>query len=255
MKNPWLNYEYQNSNTVHPLDQDLFDRVNERLKSRGSDYVLSSKNVALPYFGNPDANLVLLYANPGLDPKQTKKEETPALAELFDLARKHKLKGSEAFVFLREEFKGTPGYIWWEKTLKFVFKRFSEPHSRKRALRNIFSAEIHPYKSVKYGALTKKEGHFPSSEYTYHLVQSAIGRGAVILIARAKKEWFQAVPELANYDNVIYLSSAQQSAISPNNAIDKIRGYEKEKAKNFAWQLITKEALIIEPGSKVSKPF
>jgi hypothetical protein len=28
-----------------------------------------------------------------------------------------------------------------------------------------------------------------------------------------------------------------------------------EKAKNFAWQLITKEALIREPGSKVEKPF
>jgi hypothetical protein len=233
----------------------LFDRVNERLRRRGSDYVLSNKNVALPYFGNPDANLVLLYANPGLDPKQTKKEETPGLVELFDLARKHKLKGSEAFVFLREEFEGTPGFIWWEKTLKFVFKRFSEPHSRERALRNIFSAEIHPYKSVKYGALTKKEGSFPSSEYTYHLVQRAIDRGAVILIARAKNEWFQAVPALTTYDNVIYLSSAQQSAISPNNAIDKIRGYEMEKAKNFAWQLITKEALIREPGSKVEKPF
>jgi hypothetical protein len=255
MQNPWLKYDYKKLSTVHPLDQDLFDKVNERLRRRGSDYVLSNKNVALPYFGNPDANLVLLYANPGLDPKQTKKEETPGLVELFDLARKHKLKGSEAFVFLREEFEDTPGFIWWEKTLKFVFKRFSEPHSRERALRNIFSAEIHPYKSVKYGALTKKEGSFPSSEYTYHLVQRAIDRGAVILIARAKNEWFQAVPALTTYDNVIYLSSAQQSAISPNNAIDKIRGYEMEKAKNFAWQLITKEALIREPGSKVEKPF
>jgi hypothetical protein len=255
MKNPWLDYDYKKSNSVHPLDQDLFDKVNVRLSKRGKDYVLSSANVALPYFGNPDANLVLLYANPGLNPKETTKEETPALAELFDLARKHKLTGTDAFVFLREEFEGTPGYLWWEKTLRFVFKRFSEPHARKQALRNIFSAEIHPYKSVKYGALTKGEGNFPSSEYTYHLVQKAIDRGAVILIARAKNEWFRALPALANYGNVIYLSSSQQSAISPNNAIDKSRGYESEKAKNYAWQLITKEALIREPGTKVEKPF
>jgi hypothetical protein len=255
MKNPWLDYSAQYKNTVHPLDEELFRRVNERLIKRGSNYELSRENVALPFFGNPEANLFMLYANPGLDKVNTPLEETAELLELFDLARKHELKGEEAFVFLRKEFEGTPGYKWWERTLRFVFRRFESEHVRARALANMFSAEIHPYKSVNYAPLTAKEGSFPSSQYTYHLVRRAIDRGALILIARAKKEWFEAVPELKHYEKVIYLSSAQQSAISPNNVIDYNRGFEREQAKNYAWQLITKDALLFDPGRSVERPF
>ncbi|NBW73411.1 MAG: hypothetical protein EBR26_03250 [Microbacteriaceae bacterium] len=158
-------------------------------------------------------------------------------------------------MFLRDEFAGTPGFEWWERTLRFVFKRYESDWARELALSNMFSAEIHPYKSVKYKPLTKSEGSFPTAEYTYELVKKAIDRGALILIARAKREWFNAVPELESYGKVIYLSSPQQSAISPNNVIDYSRGFDKDQAKNYAWQLITKEALRFEPGRSVSLPF
>jgi hypothetical protein len=251
MKNPWIDYDYKNPNKVHPLDQELFDKVNKRLakKKEGSAQVLSSKNVALPYFGNPEANLVLLYANPGLDKKNTAKEETPELQEVFDLARKHKLKNAEAFVFLQDAFIGTPGHKWWLNTLDRLLTRFSD--QKHLVLRNIFSAEIHPYKSVKYGALTAKEGSFPTSQYTYELVRKAMERGALILIARAQKEWFAAVPGLENYDRLLFLSSAQNPMISPNNVMVKRKNASLDDAKNTAWQLITFEAMRNLPGSRV----
>ena len=255
MNNPWLEYDYKANNKVHPLDAELFEKVNRRLAKRGEEFLLSDKNVALPYFGNPNANLFLLYANPGLDRTNTVREETPELSRLFDAARRHELLEDQAFVFLRSEFMGTPGYQWWERTLRFVFRRYESPHARKMALSNMFSAEIHPYKSVKYGPLTKKEGYFPTSNYTFEIVDQAVKRGALILVARGKSEWFRAVPSLAKYDKVIYLSSAQQSVISPNNVIDYSRGFEAEQAKNYAWQLITKEALRQEPGRPVQLPF
>lgn len=254
MENPWLTYDYRAKNKVHPLDQELFERVNFRLSKKGSDYVLSNQNVALPYFGDPNANFFLLYANPGLG-QLTYTEETEPLSKLFDMARKHQLAGQEAFVFLREEFEKTPGFQWWSETLAGIFRRFESPNAREKALRNMFSAEIHPYKSKSYGALTKKEGAFPSSIYTYQLVQKAIDRGAVILVARCKKEWEKAVPALASYDKVIYLSNPQQKRITPNNVISRSRGFETEQAKNYAWQLITKEALLSEVGTKVRLPF
>lgn len=254
MENPWLDYDFEAPTKVHPMDRELFDKVNLRLSRGKKEYILSDKNVALPYFGDPNANFYLLYANPGLG-DETSKEETAHLSKIFDMARKHQLSGPEAFVFLRSEFENTPGFKWWEETLRWVFRRFESPHVRDKALKNMFSAEIHPYKSKSYGALTGKEGYFPTAAYTYHLVQQAVDRGALILIARCRKEWEKAVPSLASYEKVIYLSNPQQKRITPNNVISKSRDFDTEQAKNYAWQLITKEALLSDVGSEVRLPF
>jgi hypothetical protein len=254
MENPWLDYDFKAENKVHPLDREIFEKVNARFSNSGTKHVLSSKNVALPYFGNPNANFVLLYANPGLK-EDTYLEETSELSQLFDLARKHQLNGSSAFVFLQSKFEGTPGFKWWSEALRFVFRRFESDWAREMALSKMFSAEIHPYKSSEYKPLNKKDGVFPTAKYTYELVSKAMERGAVILIGRARDDWFEAVPGLSNYNKVIYLSNPRQKAISPDNVIDRTRGFEKEQAKNYAWQLITKEALIADPGAEVSLPF
>jgi hypothetical protein len=82
------------------------------------------------------------------------------------------------------------------------------------------------------------------------LVVRAIDRGALVLVSRAKKQWFDAVPELRNYSRVIYLSSAQNSKISPNNVryVDNPHVPDIDDQKNLAWQLITKVALSLQPG-------
>lgn len=249
MTNPWLKYDYKANNTVHPLDLELFRKVNQRLsgKKGKTEKTLSSSNVALPYFGNPNANLVLLYANPGLDPQNTKKEETPELKGIFDKARKHQKLGKHDFIFLLDAFKSTPGFDWWTKTLEAVI---NEPKlDGVNVLNNIFSAEIHPYKSVKYGPLKDAEGAFPSTEYTYLLVRAAMQRNALILIARAEKEWFAAVKGLSTYKNVIYLSSVQQSKISPNNTILDRKALDKDASKKAAWAKLVK-ALQKAPSPK-----
>ena len=236
MTNPWLKYSPKSKTTVHQDDLEVFNRVNARLKNLTK---LSDNNVALPYFGNPKANVVLLYANPGLDLEKTKLEETPKLKLIFDAARKHKKTGKHSFVFLLEEFKGTPGYNWWKQTLGSISEL--EGYNEQKFLNNIFSVEIHPYKSVKYGALRVKNNEvFPTTAYSYSLVAKAMERGALILIARAQKEWFEAVPGLQKYKNVIYLSSAQQSKISPNNTILDRKAKDKVKSKREAWALLVK---------------
>jgi hypothetical protein len=250
MENPWLQYDVTDANTVHRLDRQKFDEVNSRIrkKKNSDDYLLSSSNVALPYFGNPEGNFVILYANPGLDKELTSLEETPERAHLFDLARRHSLENPHPFVFLTPEFEGTPGFKWWEKTLGPILKRFDG--IRLEVLSNIFSVELHPYKSVKYEVLTKSEGSFPSSLYSNDLVSMAISRGALVLIARAKEQWFDAVPELRTYSRVIYLSSSQNSVISPNNVryLANSNLHKVEDQKNLAWQLITKVALRHPPS-------
>jgi hypothetical protein len=251
MDNPWLKYGLGGASKVHSDDLAMFEQVNTRIlrkKTNSLDFLLSENNVPLPYFGNPNANFVVLYANPGLDRKSTHLEETPEGQKLFDLSRRHELKEPHPFVFLHPILEGTPGQRWWTQTLGSILTRFSE--SPNRVLENILSVEYHPYKSVKFEALTKSEGHFPTSQYSYDLVARAIDRGALVLVSRAKKQWFDAVPELRSYSRVIYLSSAQNSKISPNNVryVDNPHVPDIDDQKNLAWQLITKVALSLQPG-------
>jgi hypothetical protein len=251
VENPWLKYNPDGVSKVHLDDLAKFEQVNSRIrrkKASSLDFLLSENNIPLPYFGNPNANFVVLYANPGLDRKSTHLEETREGQRLFDLARRHELKDPHPFVFLHPSLEGTPGQRWWTQTLGSILTRFSEMPNR--VLENILSVEYHPYKSVKFEALTKSEGSFPTSQYSYDLVNRAIDRGALVLVSRAKKEWFEVVPELRNYSKVIYLSSAQNSKISPNNVryVENPNVPNIDDQKNLAWQLITKVALRHNPG-------
>lgn len=250
MDNPWIKYDWQAENSVHKADLATVTNFNKRTlgKKRDGEYALSTSNVALPYFGNPGANVVLLYLNPGLDPSQTSSEESEDCRFLFDKARKHELVDPHPFVFLHPAFEGTPGYRWWQRTLGPLLTRFSG--FPERVLNNLFSVELHPYKSVKYSPILERDGTLESTEYTYQLVREAIKRGVLVLLARGARDWIKAVPELEDYPYVMGLSSAQNSVISPNNVIfrNNPNATTPEDQKNLAWQMLTKVALAKSPG-------
>ena len=213
MNNPWMQYDYTQQNQVHQLDQDAFDQFNAKISNSKSKNAyrlkLSDSHTALPYFGSADAKLVILAANPGLDPVNTALEETPQLRSLFDQARRHELQ-SDPFVFLRSEFKNTPGYTWWEKRTKQLRAAIGDENFHS----NTFSAEIHPYKSQNYRKLTKA---MPTQQYTFNLVDRLVRSGAHVILVRAKQEWRDAVPSLNSSNKVIELNSAQSSYLTPNN--------------------------------------
>lgn len=213
MNNPWTTYDYTRTNQVHPQDQDAFDEFNAKIdKSKSKNAFklkLSSTNTALPYFGSLDARLVILAANPGLDPAKTAQEETPELRRLFDLARRHELT-EDPFVFLRSEFKDTPGYEWWEKRTKQLRSAIGD----EQFLNHTFSAEIHPYKSQNYRKLSTA---MPTQQYTFDCVDRLVRSGAHVILVRAKQEWRDAVPSLNSSNKVIELNSAQSSYLTPKN--------------------------------------
>jgi hypothetical protein len=211
MNNPWKNFNFEQKKQVHELDQEVFDAFNQRVSKlkNGLRLKLSSDHTPLPFFGNAGANFVILMANPGLDPVNTAKEEKPALRRLFDQARKQE-KMTSPFVFLDDAFVGTPGHTWWSKRLK----KLIEQVGLEKVQKGIFSAEIHPYKSINYKAL---HAPLPTQAYTANLVRDHVNNGSLILMGRARKEWIELVPELEKYKNVIHLNSKQSSYITPGN--------------------------------------
>jgi hypothetical protein len=211
MKNPWIEYNYTTPNQVHPSDQQGFTSFNERVSTRknADRLTLSSHNTALPYFGSLDAKLVILAANPGLDPDKTPEEETPERRRLFDRARKHELTDNP-FVFLRDEFSGTAGFDWWTSRTRLLREAMGD----ESFYRGAFSAEIHPYKSRNYQKLYEP---LPTQQYTFDLVNELVRNGAWVILMRAKDEWRTAVPELRSSSRVIELNSAQSSYLTPGN--------------------------------------
>ncbi len=211
MENPWLTFDYTSRNQVHEQDQESFDRFNSKVKKlkNGKNLELSSSHTPLPYFGNLRAGFVILMANPGLDPVNTSLEEKPHMRRLFDAARKHEEVDSP-FVFLDDAFAGTPGQTWWSKRLGSIIDEVGLEKVRK----GIFSAEIHPYKSINYRPLGEQ---MPTQFYTAEVVRKFIDQGALFLLGRARKEWQELMPEFHRYKNVIELNSKQNSYITQGN--------------------------------------
>ncbi len=211
MNNPWKNFDYTQKKQVHPSDFEAFDLFNASIRNlkNAEKLKLSSVHTPLPFFGNATAGFAILMANPGLDPINTDKEELPHLRKLFDQARKQE-KMKSPFVFLDDAFAGTPGHAWWSKRLGKII----EEVGLEKVQNGIFSAEIHPYKSINYKAL---KAPMPTQTYTAQLVRDLINQGSLILMGRAKKEWFALVPELEKYKKLIELNSKQNSFITPGN--------------------------------------
>lgn len=211
--NPWKEFDFLAKDQVHRLDREGVDNFNSKLeksKSKSASRLLLSRaNTPLPFFGALDATLIILAANPGLDPINTPQEETPERRRLFDQARRHELH-SHPFVFLRPEFQNTPGYTWWEKRTR----QLREAVGDDVFLNRTFSAEIHPYKSQNYKPLHEP---LPTQGYTFSLVNELVRNGAFVILVRAKNEWCSAVPSLQHNDRVIELNSKQSSYLTERN--------------------------------------
>ena len=214
MKNPWFEFDYQQANQVHAIDQEVFDTFNNTIsKSKLADKFRLQDSVSpQPYFGNKHGSLVILLANPGFLPGSTEAEETSHGRKVLDLSRKHQLEGNP-FVYFLSELNETPGQIWWQRRLR----RLIDATSLEAVSNEVFSVELHPYKSISYRA---PKDQFPTQHYTFDLVRQSMNNGASILLGRAKNEWFSAIPELESYRGLFRLKNPQNAVISAGNMQD-----------------------------------
>lgn len=59
--------------------------------------------------------------------------------------------------------------------------------------------------------------NLPSQQYSCQLVKMAIDREAFIILMRSKNVWFDLVPRLNDYKNLIIMNNPQQTYFSPGN--------------------------------------
>lgn len=151
----------------------------------------------------------MLFANPGLssqDRSAFRKEKVQSLV-------KENLTSSNGipYFWMDEALSETSPGKWTRRTfgeLERIVGGFDVLASKVQAI------EFHGYHSERWFCPPIT---FPSQQYGFHLVRSAMDREATIVVVRPVAAWCMAVPGLRKYPNLVRISNPQQSRISSRN--------------------------------------
>lgn len=164
-----------------------------------------------PWLGPHDAPVVMLTANPGIDPSDG------VFHARRDFAQANRANlttaGGEPNYLLDQRFSDASGARWWRRR---AFAQLLRDGVSEEALSNrVLVVEFHGYHSRSWMALAVT---LPSQWYGFSLVEQAVRRGALVIVARSARLWMAAVPELGQQsERVFTLRSTQNPAISPKN--------------------------------------
>lgn len=246
MENPWkklieeIKEEGLNGNYVLKEEQAIVEKFNERmekLKNKDKDYRIHMEIMPAPFMGNVhNAPIVILMLNPGYDPKEDEVNEEDGLNyyNRYKGYWKNEIQHIPSipnfpFFALDQEYSKSSDY--WVNKLKPLI----ESSNRETLAKNICTIQLFPYHSQKYKTIHKNlfkeetfDNYLPSQKYSFQLVKNAMARNAIIIIARGKKEWYEAIPGLdglEEYKNKHFTNSSQNITISRKNlptGFDKI---------------------------------
>lgn len=207
MENPWLDLP-DAPPYVLPSDEPSVDAFNRRFQ--GND--LRSLRLDIrpePYIGSLNAPILLLNLNPGYTDDDVRLHQHPEGKALW-WGNIHQSLDDYPFYMLDPRIKWAPGAQWWRKALNRLIALTGGP----TIARNVLCVEYFPYHS-------KKDPRFPdvvpSQEFSFHLVNHAIDRGALILIMRSARAWRERVTRLNGYSFAFQSRNPQQAMISPGN--------------------------------------
>jgi len=219
MLNPWKTIE--NTKPWVLAGDEPYVRMHNRLLDGEPDnpHYIHLDAPPSPFVGNFDAPLVVLLANPGWEEEDERQQgESNILPVILDGLRSD--SGGE-FWPLREDFVGD----WWRRRTREIATALGGGRpDYKPLLRNLLVIELHGYHSKSWFA---PRAQFPSQRFAEHLVRRAMRNGALIVAARAQKDWYSLVPTLPeseglyDYPNLIRGTKSSRSAyLSPGNLGD-----------------------------------
>jgi hypothetical protein len=110
---------------------------------------------------------------------------------------------------LDEKYSYSGLFKWSNPKLKDVIALTG----REKAANGICLIQFFPYHSTTYSPLNRI---LPSQKYSFHLVQSAIEQGKLIVIMRSRRNWEEQVPELREYP-YIELKAPRSPYLTQNN--------------------------------------
>jgi hypothetical protein len=215
MINPWLKLDLDGEEKVLDCDRECVISANELCSDHQNDYYYHTNILPEPFYGSPDAPVYLLLANPGFSDEDKEYHDSEKFKGIISRNLNHE-KSEYPFYFLNPELKDSPGGEWWLKRVRELILNTS----LEQVARGIFTVELMPYHSKKFKLLPEsisKNGLFPSSDYSIHLVNEAMRANKHIIVMRSSKLWEKAVPELKTYNRRYQLNSPQAVYLTSKN--------------------------------------
>jgi len=211
VENPWLNYKITSDNPkFHRSDRPNCLAFNQSLPL-DSEFRLAEHLEPFPYLGNPEGNVFILLANPGISDKEsaTNFRMNPAKAELNRGNLIHRdLKSFKTRI-------QSPSNPQMESDwLKPRVKELVSNTSIDKVVNGLFLANFHAYHSKAWFPIPFT---FETQRYTFHLVSKAIERESLIVMGRNLQGWFTAIPGLFDYKYRVNFRSTRSVHISKNN--------------------------------------
>jgi hypothetical protein len=211
MENPWLNFcPKENEPKFHDLDRAHAQAFNKGLEGH-QEYKLAEHLEPYPYMGNPNANVFVLLANPGIN----KRETDPIYRTNSEYVNRNlkNLKHESADSFL-SWVHSTDNPERESDWLIPRIRKVVHETSLERVSIGLFLINFHAYNSKSWYPLPYT---FETQRYSFHLVSEAMKRGALMIMSRNLLGWFTAIPGLYDYKNRVTFVSSRSVHISQEN--------------------------------------
>lgn len=209
MKNPWLALP-TTAPYIAPADLEAINNFKHR-------DLYNFELLPDPFVGNfASSKVIILSTNPRSQASDMANLQNPSFVS--ESLKSIRQEPDAKFFYMLDRFKNTDGWAWWLGTGKGNGKLreivASEHITPGKLSQNIMQIELLGYHSPFYKPLPK---FCPSQLYSYELVRKAITLNKAIVVMRGWTLWVKAVPELAEYGNLIRLNSPYGGYLTRNN--------------------------------------
>lgn len=245
-----------NSKKYPPVDK-VDDDANEETKKAAKEKYKLRLNVYPQHFvGDIDnAKIIILSLNPGYsteyyDAYKNKTEYKQTIKENLEMERPF----FHAFELANESDLG-----YWGNKMKCWVEGYEKKdneeiiESLKKITKDIALAEFFPYHSMSYNDMYDKLGkgtspnsnrkikdYLPTQKFLFRKIKKRIddkNDKVIIILTRSFKRWYEAVPELKNYENCFEVNNPNNPSLKPENILKVTRVSVESKINNLLNEL------------------
>ncbi len=228
MRNPWQDIDFNNTPPyVLESEKRAIHQYNET-KEKRSDYYIHLDLIPEPYIGNLEScKILLLCLNPSYDIKDHDYHSKDNYFRTISINNLLHKPSDYPFYLLDPKVKESPGSKWWRRILSNPLEDKNDERGDLRIAHSLAVVEFFPYHSLKYKGIGKI---IETQKYSFKLIRKCMKRKISIVLMRSFEIWFDSIPELKEYENLLYCRSDQNPTISPGN-LSQYRTNEERKEK------------------------
>lgn len=246
-----------NSKNYPPVDK-VDDGASEETKKAAKEkYKLRLDVYPQHFVGNIDkAKIIILSLNPGYTTEyyDAYKNSTNKDGTKYEQTIKENLEMEQPF-FHAFELANESDLGYWGNKMKCWVEDYDKKdneeiiESLKKITENIALAEYFPYHSISYNGMydklgkgtsqnsnRKRKDYLPTQKFIFEKIKKRIddkNDKVIIILTRSFAKWYEAIPELKNYENCFEVNNPNNPSLKPKNILKVTRISVESKINNL----------------------